>query len=213
MRKYIICMISFSLILGFSNLAQAVDDATGENIGDIDLISATAEVFDDGDNDRLKITLSSTPSVPGLIVFEVDVDNSTGTGGGISMTGIPVPPCPCKTSAGFDIVIIIPTRVQGKNATSAVCSGCLEDVNNCARKRWPGEWYASAIAGGTGSGSVGSLRGFLDPSPSGPSSGATEDCYTLPWSSILAYVNSDNPEPYDWDLASNPANIGLLGSN
>ncbi len=36
---------------------------------------------------------------------------------------------------------------------------------------------------------IGILRGYLDPVPKAPESGETEDCYTLPWSYIIAYAN------------------------
>ena len=126
MKKFFVLMIGVVLVLGFSGVASSVEvnDAGDSPIGPIDLLTADAEIYDRGDVDLLKISISATPNLPGAITFEVDVDNSTGTGGALSQIGTPVPPCPCKVEPGFDIVAAIYTRTQGDSSGSAIGAFC-----------------------------------------------------------------------------------------
>jgi hypothetical protein len=151
--------------------------------------------------------------MPGLVVFEADVDNSTGTGGTLGMTGIPVSPCPCKTCPGFDIVVMILTRREGTEANTAICHNCAGGTPSasCSRRREGGEWYAIPTAGTyTGASPIGNqgvLRGYLLPLPRGPEDAATQDCYTLPWSHIIVYawrslLEEGNPKIFSYQKAT-----------
>ena len=118
----------------------------------------------------LKLTINSTPHVPGAIVFECDLDDSTGTGGTISQLGSPVPPCPCKTEPGFDVAVSISIR----RGQSPFCGGCENTQGGtCERGRESGEWYALVSAGGEPARYLGVIRGLLDPPPKLPGSGET----------------------------------------
>ena len=220
MKKFFVLMIGVVLVLGFSGVASSVEvnDAGDSPIGPIDLLTADAEIYDRGDVDLLKISISATPNLPGAITFEVDVDNSTGTGGALSQIGTPVPPCPCKVEPGFDIVAAIYTRTQGDSSGSAIGAFCqigpelpaLEGTP-CARRRESGEWYAVTSAGGQPVTAIGLLRGLLDPLPFSPSSSKTADAYVLPWSYIIAYANQfqieNSPgDPLNFDAPTAQAN-------
>ena len=128
MKKYFISMMSVLLIVVFYGLALAdpIADPTGDHIATVDLLVAQAEVYDRADTNLLKLSIETDPHLPGIVIFESDVDNSTGTGGSLSMTGIPVAPCPCKTSAGFDISILTVIRQQGDASQTAFCEGCVD---------------------------------------------------------------------------------------
>ncbi len=189
MKKFFGLMIAVVLVLGFSGISSAILDP-GANYGPVDLTEATAEVYDRGDIVLMKLTIKATPHLPAVVIFESDVDNSTGTGGTISTIGAPVPPCPCKTEPGFDVAVSIFTRQQGDSSGSAIAASCSDNQGDCGRRRENGEWYALVSKGGQPIRAIGILRGYLDPLPQGPAQAATEDCYTIPWSHILAYANS-----------------------
>jgi hypothetical protein len=202
--------IIFLFGLPFSSSAIIVDPA-GDNVGPVDLLEAGAEIYERPDYQTLlKVTINATPHLPGIVIFECDVDNTGGTTG---IPYIPVPPCPCKQEAGIDISIIIIIRQQGDNSSTAFCKGCEDNQqNSCAKGRLSGEWYAvvgvSALAANPQGieDSLGVMRGLLDPPPKLPTSGIKEDCYTFPWGQILEYAHAANPDQFDWDKSQNPLN-------
>jgi hypothetical protein len=193
MKKFLVLMIGVVLVFGFSSISSAITDP-GANYGPIDLTEVEAEVYDRVDINLLKLSIVATPSVPGAIIFEADVDNSTGTGGSMSTIGAPNAPCPCKTEPGFDVIVSIYTRQQGDGSGSAIAASCTDNQGACGRRRESGEWYAVTSLGGQPIRAIGILRGYLDPTPHAPESGATEDSYTLPWSHIIAYANRHQKE-------------------
>jgi hypothetical protein len=205
MKKSIVLMIGLVLTLGFSGSVSAITDP-GTNYGPLDLTEVEVEVYDRGDLNLLKLSITSTPNLPGVVIFESDVDNSTGTGGSISTIGAPVSPCPCKTEPGFDVAVSIFTRQQGDSSGSAVAASCSDNQGECGRRRESGEWYALTSLGGQPIRAIGILRGYLDPLPASPTSGATEDCYTIPWSHIVAYANSHQQETDP----TNPKNFSFV---
>jgi hypothetical protein len=188
MKRCLVLLCAMVFVLGASGVASAITDP-GANYGPIDLTEVEAEIYDRGDIDLLKLSIVAEPSVPAVVIFEADVDDSTGTGGTISTIGAPVAPCPCKTEPGFDVAVSIFTRQQGDGSGSAIAASCTDNQGSCARRRESGEWYAVTSIGGQPIRAIGILRGYLDPTPHAPQSGETEDCYTLPWSHILAYAN------------------------
>ena len=193
MKKCLILSIGVLLLLGFSGTSSAMTDP-GANYGPVDLTEVVAEVYDRGDINLLKLTVNATPNLPAVIIFECDVDNSTGTGGRNGVTGSPVPPCPCKSEPGLDVIISAFTRQQGDGSGSAIAASCSDNQGDCGRRREAGEWYAVTSLGGQPIRAIGILRGYLDPTPHSPASGETEDCYTIPWSHIIAYANVHQQE-------------------
>ena len=192
--KIFLSKMSILFLLVAHSSAFAIVDPLGDNIGPIDLTEAEAAVYDRGDVNLLKLSIKTTPRLPGVIIFECDVDNSTGTGGTMSTIGAPVSPCPCKTEPGFDIVVSILIRRQGDSSGSAIATGCTDNQGTCGRRREAGEWYAITSLGGQPVRAIGILRGYLDPTPRAPESGETKDCYTLPYSHIIAYANRHQQE-------------------
>ena len=211
-KKYTIILFTTLLVWNMTSRASAdpVSDPTGDAIGAIDLTSAEAEVYTSPDGiSRLKLSINTASNIPGVVIFECDVDNSTGTGGTLSMTGIPIAPCPCKTSPGFDIVVLLFTRNQGNNATTAFCNGCTDgSAQPCGKGRKSGQWYAlPAIS--SGANQVGTISGLLDTIPWTPGSGKNSDSYALPWSRILAEIYFElqgNPKRFNWSKAVLPSN-------
>ena len=194
-KKCVLGLISVFFLLGLHSPSYAyISDPPGDNIGPIDLTGAEAVVYDRGDINLLKLSIETTPGLPGVVIFECDVDNSTGTGGVLSTIGAPVPPCPCKTEPGFDIVVSIFTRRQGDSSGSAIAASCTDNQGECGRRRESGEWYAITSLGGQPIRAIGIIRSYLDPVPKAPESSETEDCYTIPWSHIIAYANIHQQE-------------------
>ena len=208
MKKVFIGIVSVFFVITTSIMALAISDPIGDNAsyGPVDLTEATAEAYDRGDQSMMKLSISSTPNLPGAIVFECDLDNSTGTGGSISQLGSPVDPCPCKTEPGFDVAISISIR----RGQSPFCGGCTNPQGGtCERGRESGEWYALVSAGGEPARYLGVIRGLLDPPPKLPGSGQTEDCYTLPWDQIISYAHIElngDPKQFNYQKALDPVN-------
>jgi hypothetical protein len=198
-KKYFLGLMSVFILFTLNSSADcflynSIDDPPGDNSGPIDLLAAGVEVYDRGDINLLKLSIETTPRLPGVVIFECDVDDSTGTGGTMSTIGTPVSPCPCKTEPGFDIVVSIFTRQQGDSSVSAIAASCTDTQGTCGRRREAGEWYAITSLGGQPVRAIGILRSYLDPVPKAPESGETKDCYTLPWSYIIAYAQEHQNE-------------------
>ena len=101
MKRCVLGVLLVLLVVGFNSPVLGDTDATGDNIGPLDLQEVNAELYERDDGSTLlKISVNSTPNFPGVVIFTADVDNSTGTGGSIGQLGAPVGPCPCKTTAG-----------------------------------------------------------------------------------------------------------------
>jgi len=177
-------------------LPLAVQDNTGENIGPVDLLAAQATIYlrkingGPATQALLKVTIKTTPNLPGAMIFEADVDNSTGTGGSMSQLGAPVTPCPCKTVAGMDIALTIYHRSQGDSSGSAFCASCSDGSGPCGTNRKGGEWYAMTTLSGQPLRALGFLRGYSDPVPSVSSGNPAQTSYTFPWQSIIAYADA-----------------------
>lgn len=217
MKTNVFFLMSIFIILGFSGQALAVEDPMYDNLGPVDLLSANAEIYERADGAiRLKLSVKSSPHLPGAVMFECDVDDSTSTGGSIGMLGTPVAPCPCKTISGMDITIAIFTREQGETSSSAYCSGCADYQGACGKKRRTGQWYAMATLNGQPTRAMGFLHGLLDPLPREPDSGQTEDAYTLPWDQILQYAHEElqgHPKRFNYarslDISNNKWQVSI----
>ena len=180
-----------------SAVPLALQDNTGENIGPVDLLAAQAEIYwrkiAGGPNTQtlLKVTVKSTPNLPGAVIFEADVDNSAGTGGSMGILGAVIDPCPCKTVAGADIALTIFHRAQGETSGSAFCGGCTDGGStSCMTERKGGEWYAVTSLSGQPVRALGFLRGYSDPTPGVIGGGTVQTSYTFPWGNIIAYANA-----------------------
>ena len=131
--KLLVAVMSLLLALGLSAPASAgwQEDPCGDAyLEGKDIYKAMVEMFPDPDfpNEEpwIYLCLKMCPGsgLPGVIVWEFDVDHNENTGGSKSMTGIPLPPCPCKTCKGYDIVIMKALREQGPDSALAWCRGC-----------------------------------------------------------------------------------------
>jgi hypothetical protein len=209
-RKHILGLMILCCLLSLHSSSSGITDLAGDNVGPVDLLEAGAEIYERGDGQKLlKVTVDTHPHLPGIVIFECDVDNTGGTWG---IPYIPVPPCPCKPEAGIDISIITIIRQQGDNSETAFCKGC-EDIQqaSCSKGRLSGEWYAIVGVSPLNANprgiedSLGIMRGLLDPPPKLPASGETQDCYSFPWGQILEYSHAVNPDQFDWDKSQNIA--------
>ena len=204
-------MMCLLLLVGMSSVSFAqtttgkgIVDPSGDARGDVDIIGAAVEMYErtrgsSGDETLMKltITVAGGDNLPGAIIFEADVDDSIGTGGTIGQLGSPVSPCPCKTTPGMDLAITTYHRRQGDDSGSAFCATCvggpdeplIQQGTPCERRREAGEWYALTSLSGQPFRALGILRGLNDPIPQSVGSGATEQSYTFPYDTILAYAN------------------------
>ena len=152
MRKCLMCVMGVLLVLGLVAHASAdwVTDVCGDSIvhgggypsvADKDIEAVKVAFYDDYVN--LCIDMCDGSTLPGLIIWEFDVDDNSATGGSQGMLGIPINPLPVKTCSGYDLVIMKVLRHQGPTSSSDpgqkicyitddLCTGACE---------WPGECY------------------------------------------------------------------------
>ena len=216
MKKGLTAMLCMFFVVGFvvvsaqyssaetinNAVPLAVQDNTGENVGPVDLLAAQAEIYQrkvvggPSTEALLKLTLKTTPNLPGVVIFESDLDNSTGTGGTFGTIGAPVPPCDscgCKCTAGLDIAVTIYHRTQGDTSGSAFCGGCVEVgdcTTSCQVERKGGEWYAVTAIDGQPLKALGFLRGYSDPTPGVIAGNPVQTSYSLPWRDIVVWANA-----------------------
>jgi len=195
---FVVVSAQFSSAETINNSITMVTDPTGDNIGPVDLLAARAEIYErkiaggPATQKLLKVTIRTTPNLPGAMIFECDVDDSTGTGGLSGQLGAPVDPCPCKINPGMDLALTIYHRAQGENSGSAFCGGCVDaGTNSCQKDRKGGEWYVVTAKAGQPLKALGFLRGYSDPTPSTTGGGTVQTSYTFPWQSIIAYANAE----------------------
>jgi len=205
--KSLTCLIAVLFVVGFSGSALAVLDATGDEIcPNKDLLEVDVLYFDaasDPADDAIKVgvEMNSGSSLPGMIMFEVDVDDDATTGGAVSMAGV-MRSCDSgcttkiKEQAGTDILVMVMIRDQTKLGGTSWCDGCTGPGGQCFLR---GDTCAGAC-GGTDCYKAGTGCDAGDP-----------DCY-------VAGDPCNEPRPtcdtcYELTndcSASNPCNIGRV---
>ncbi|KPJ58074.1 MAG: hypothetical protein AMJ42_03960, partial [Deltaproteobacteria bacterium DG_8] len=132
--KCLVFIMSALLLLGLTPTVSGEwqEDPCGDALlQDKDLYKAKVEVFPDPDFPDeepwiyLCLKMCEGCTMPGIVVWEFDVDHNGITGTEISLTGVPISPCPCKTCVGFDIAIWKAYRDQGSDSTMSWCLGCF----------------------------------------------------------------------------------------
>jgi hypothetical protein len=129
-------VMSCVFFLGMAGNVLAVSDSTGEQMGTLDLETASVVTYDKEspsstpDFAKIGITMAPGSHLPAVIFFDFDVDNDTATGSGSIVTGIPSSNCggtPCKTyvGGGFDFYVVLILRTQNVNSNLSLCSGCF----------------------------------------------------------------------------------------
>jgi len=119
--------------------AYWVDDLTGDQeVLGYDILKARAEaypVIPDQIAENVTLSLEMNSKLPGIVIFEVDVDNNTATGGLIGLTSL-FKSCEGGTkikanTPGFDIAILLMLRDQGDTAETAWCDYCYGMDGQC----------------------------------------------------------------------------------
>jgi len=146
--RCLVFVISILFIIGSSGNIQAVSDSTGEQMGPLDLATASVVTYDKPspaetpDFAKIGVTMAPGSHLPGVIIFDFDVDNDTATGIPTIITGIPAGNCgftPCKTPVGngFDFFVVLVLRTQGDNSNLSLCSGCIGGGQQCVTRGAP----------------------------------------------------------------------------
>ena len=176
--KFLACVISLLLVVGFSSSVSAAQDAPNDTAGNhfdgvYDIDKADVKVFPPDATDiemYLKASLDMYGKLPGLVLLEFDVDNDTATGGKSGMVqvwnacesgGLLKPKRP-----GFDVLITLTLRDQDASGSSAWCSDCFGKGGQCFVK----------CAGQSGDPCNG------DDDACAPACGGTADCYYAQYS-------------------------------
>jgi hypothetical protein len=148
--RCLVFVISILFIIGSSGNIQAVSDSTGEQMGPLDLATASVVTYDKPspaetpDFAKIGVTMAPGSHLPAVIFFDFDVDNDTATGTASIITGIPAFNCggqPCKTPVGngFDFFVVLALRTQGVNSNLSLCSGCSEPRPQCTTRGAPND--------------------------------------------------------------------------
>ena len=97
-RQYFLTLICLFFLFNINPSEVAAITDPGTNVGPVDLLEAEAEIYERSDGQKLlKVTVNTEPHLPGIVIFECDVDN---TGGTIGIPYIPVPPVPANKKGG-----------------------------------------------------------------------------------------------------------------
>jgi len=149
-KKCLFILMGILVLLSISSSVYAIGDSLGDQrVGGYDIKSADVLFYppsswiDNTPPDLVKITLEMNTgnNLPGIVVFEFDVDNDTATGGSVSI------PCFFNTCAdgtllkpvvpGIDIAIIMILREQGSDVSTAWCYNCTGTNGLCFLRNTP----------------------------------------------------------------------------
>jgi hypothetical protein len=154
--------VVFLLVLSVSVYADPLQDTLGEEeIAGYDIDKVTVEVYDvpipdpaplPGDftaiPERIKISLdmANGSSLPGLVMFEFDVDGDQATGGNIGLPAL-FRPCSCTPpgcpkikplTPGYDVLLLLLLREQDPNSSTSWCADCIgPGEGQCFEKNTP----------------------------------------------------------------------------
>ena len=204
-----VLLISLCILFTIPSVATAVDDATGDNYApQIDLLGASAQTFykegPDAVPSRINLGIKMTPAshLPGLVIWEFDVDSNSSTGGS-SLLNTTLPTAegggtgPYKEAAGFDLRVVMALRTQAETSDTALCQNCTEDAQSCAMGLVKGEWYATR-----GDGSTPFMRGSIYLSPAWDITWEVQLCVILPWADMISRAIGDGAD-FDLNYAKN----------
>jgi hypothetical protein len=147
MRKLVTAALSIFFLLGFTSLVLAANDTTADNfVPDVDLFSASV-VTSSQTNPlfppelaNIGIKMAPGSHLPGLIIFEFDVDNDSGTGG-TSILAAPLDTAegggtpPYKPGCGgYDFYVVLALRNQSDASEIALGAGCFGSSVPCIER-------------------------------------------------------------------------------
>jgi len=150
--RLLIVMMSILFVVGLSVPVSAdwvTDTAIGEKVfvpgydldqGKVSLYGASTPGTLPHQFAYVGVRMKAGSKLPGIMIFEFDLDNNAGTGGNVSMAGIfngCGSPSKIKIQAGIDISITLILRDQGQTAPTAWCYQCLGSGGNCFLKNTP----------------------------------------------------------------------------
>jgi len=199
--KILAILISMGISLTTIPGAMAVNDATGDNnVAGKDLASASVQTFDREDMNavpsriNLGIKMVSGSHLPGLVVWEFDVDNNSTTGSS-SVLNTPLPTAegggvgPYKETSGFDFKVVMALRAQAETSDTALCHNCNDNAEDCAMGLVKGEWYAVR-----GSGTKPFIRGSIYLPSAWVITEESQLCAKLPWAYIVTRAIEDGAD-------------------
>jgi len=158
MRTILLLLMSVCLVCGLASTSMAVTDPTGDAcVSSVDIIGASAQTFDKEDVNavptgiNLGIKMSATSHVPGMIMWDFDVDQNATTGGGSTLV-MPFTTAeggctgPFKTDIGFELYVVMFLRAQSDTAQIALASDCKGKGSQCNTR---GATCSGCAGGGT----------------------------------------------------------------
>ena len=148
-KQYLAMIVSMFFMLSLSDTVMAVSDVTGENyVTDVDLSSASVQTFASQDPSsppeyiKLGIKMAPGSHLPGMIIWDFDVDNNIATGGS-SFLSLPYSTAegggggPFKTFTGWDFSVVMALRGQADDSSKALCKNCVGSEFQCATRGAP----------------------------------------------------------------------------
>jgi len=144
------CGVSLLLLFGFNGIAGATahqdnGGAPGDNyVAGKDLKSASfrlSKVYSPGwcpEYAYLSIVMESGSTMPGAIIWDIDVDPALT--GGDSALAMSLPTCegggagPYKPERGFEFFILMTLRQQSDTGNNAICNDCYKPGGTCVTR-------------------------------------------------------------------------------
>jgi hypothetical protein len=150
MRKLATAALSIFLFLGLTSPVLAASDSTSDNfVPDVDLASASVVTSSQTNPANppevanIGITMAAGSHLPGLIIFEFDVDDDPGTGG-TSILAAPLDTAegggtpPYKPGCvGYDFFVVVALRNQSDASEIALGAGCFGSSVPCIQRGDP----------------------------------------------------------------------------
>lgn len=148
MRNLITVTLSIFVLLGLTSPVLAASDTTGENfVPDVDLASASVVTSNQmnpahpPDVANIGITMAAGSHLPGLIIFDFDVDNDTATGT-VGTLAAPLPtaegggtgPYKPGCNQGYDFFVVVALRKQSDTSQMGLSDGCFGSAVPCIER-------------------------------------------------------------------------------
>ena len=152
MRKTVFLVVSLLMVFGLAGISMAqtspINDPNNDSyLATVDLTRASVQTYGKAGAGyvpswvNLGIRMNTGDHLPGMIMWDFDVDQNASTGGGSTLT-MPFataegPDGPFKPDKGFEFYVVMALRTQANTSQTALSAGCTGGGYQCVT-RGPG---------------------------------------------------------------------------